>query len=306
MALAFLVTHIFLPIALILWLAKRTHETQFDAGVHTLFTALFVLFLFMWGQWPMVGSYYLRFILVGLLVLAGYRSLKKAKDLRFFLRQGVGRQLLAGILAALSLVLGTLNVFAIKGHFVSESPVELAFPLRGGTYYVSDGGSNAILNIHYKTLFPAQKYAIDLSKLNEMGLRAKGLFPAELSSYFILGEMIYSPCSGVVVEARDAVGDNTPLQTDEANPLGNNVVLECKGVRVYMYHMMKGSLRVRSGDKIVEGQAISQVGNSGFSQEPHLHIHAARVEEGRPADYVIGVPIAFDGRFLVKNSLITK
>jgi len=39
-----------------------------------------------------------------------------------------------------------------------------------------------------------------------------------------------------------------------------------------MAHLMQGSLRVRKGDRVREGQQIGQVGNSGNTSQPHLHI----------------------------------
>ncbi|MEJ2555867.1 MAG: M23 family metallopeptidase [Anaerolineae bacterium] len=42
--------------------------------------------------------------------------------------------------------------------------------------------------------------------------------------------------------------------------------------------MRNGSLRVASGDRIVAGQQIASVGNSGNSAAPHLHL---QVNDGR-------------------------
>ncbi|MEK5272086.1 M23 family metallopeptidase [Aeribacillus sp. FSL K6-8394] len=53
---------------------------------------------------------------------------------------------------------------------------------------------------------------------------------------------------------------------------------------------------VNKGAKVQEGQQIGNVGNSGNTTEPHLHIHAER--DGRE------VPIRFNGRFLVRNQLV--
>lgn len=50
------------------------------------------------------------------------------------------------------------------------------------------------------------------------------------------------------------------------------------------------------GENLQKGQKIGLVGNSGNTTEPHLHMHAEK--DG------VGVPIQFDGRFLVRNSLV--
>jgi hypothetical protein len=67
------------------------------------------------------------------------------------------------------------------------------------------------------------------------------------------------------------------------------------------------------GDTLEAGQAIGEVGNSGFiggpfsvNVEPHLHIHATQKtnKENFPFERE-GVPLRFDGKFLIKNTLVT-
>ena len=64
------------------------------------------------------------------------------------------------------------------------------------------------------------------------------------------------------------VGDS-----DLEHPEGNIVVIDIGGGRYVMYaHLKQGSARVRVGDRVVSGQDIGLVGDSGNSDEPHLHI----------------------------------
>ena len=54
---------------------------------------------------------------------------------------------------------------------------------------------------------------------------------------------------------------------------GNYVILDIGGGLYVLYgHLKQGSLRVRVGDQVHRGQVIGQVGDSGNSGEPHLHI----------------------------------
>ena len=39
-----------------------------------------------------------------------------------------------------------------------------------------------------------------------------------------------------------------------------------------MAHLKNGSLRVSTGDRVARGQQLAQVGNSGQTTEPHLHL----------------------------------
>lgn len=144
---------------------------------------------------------------------------------------------------------------------------------------------------------PAQRYALDLVKLNRFGNRAGGLSPKSLTEYAIFGDTIYSPCEGIVIKAVDGFPDQVPHNVDINNPAGNHVVMECKGIRVFIAHMMNGSLTVQQGEYVKDSQEIGKVGNSGNTIEPHLHIHAED-KSGEP------VPILLDGRLLSMNDLL--
>ncbi|WP_375162965.1 hypothetical protein [Paenibacillus peoriae] len=49
---------------------------------------------------------------------------------------------------------------------------------------------------------------------------------------------------------------------------------------------------------------MAKVGNSGYSSEPHLHVHA--IEHDNKRDYFNGtsVPITFNGNYLKRNDLL--
>jgi murein DD-endopeptidase MepM/ murein hydrolase activator NlpD len=64
------------------------------------------------------------------------------------------------------------------------------------------------------------------------------------------------------------VGDS-----DLEHPEGNAVVIDIGGGRYVLYaHLKRGSARVDVGDTVVSGQVIGLVGDSGNSDEPHVHI----------------------------------
>jgi murein DD-endopeptidase MepM/ murein hydrolase activator NlpD len=53
---------------------------------------------------------------------------------------------------------------------------------------------------------------------------------------------------------------------------GNYVVLQGEAASVLMAHVRRGSLRVRVGQRVEGGQLVAEVGNSGNSLAPHLHV----------------------------------
>lgn len=83
------------------------------------------------------------------------------------------------------------------------------------------------------------------------------------------------PCSGEIVAAVDGVVELSPPHTDpEVPPSGNHVILRCGSVYVPLAHFRRGSLKVAAGQHVVATQPLAEIGNSGRSDEPHLHVHA--------------------------------
>jgi biotin carboxyl carrier protein len=185
----------------------------------------------------------------------------------------------------------------IQGYKYPEETIKLNFPLHNGSYYVAHGGSNSAINHHVKS--EAQRYALDIVKLDKLGWRAGGVYPQELSKYRIFGETIYSPIDGTVTEAIDGLPDLIPPLTDNQNVFGNYVAIEHQGVKVLLAHLQNGSVKVKVGDPIEAGQLLGKVGNSGHTSEPHLHVHAQRSSNGT------GIPMLFADKFLKRNSLVT-
>lgn len=75
------------------------------------------------------------------------------------------------------------------------------------------------------------------------------------------------------------------------------MILSCNGLQIEVAHLQRGSVRVKVGQNIHLGDGLGLVGNSGNTSEPHLHIHAVDPQTNE------GVPITFDGRYPVRNSL---
>ncbi|GGI45686.1 hypothetical protein GCM10008018_13400 [Paenibacillus marchantiophytorum] len=175
----------------------------------------------------------------------------------------------------------------------------MALPFKStGTYYILHGGKNEAINYHYTDLF--QKHAIDIVKLNKLGA-TKRLFGSShpLNEFEIYNEIVYSPLRGKVVKVVDDLIDQ-PYKSPDKDHLGNLVVIERQGVYVYLMHLKPGSIVVRSGDTVEEGQELARVGNSGNSFEPHLHMHAVRKENGT----AISIPMYVEGRYLKRNDVI--
>lgn len=258
----------------------------------TLLVALALVgFSFLAAPWGWFGLP-LRYTLPVLLILAAVLSLRRPVPEEEKAASSLGTM----VKILLGLFLGGAAFGALQGNQVPPQPIALAFPLRAGSYLVAHGGSTGPSNMHNP--HPAQRYAVDIVKLNGMGMRARGLYPKDLTRYAIFGEEVLSPCTGKVVSAVDGLPDHTPGTLDPRHLAGNHVVVRCGDADVTLAHLRKGSVTVRSQSPIRAAQPLGRVGNSGQSSEPHLHVHA---ERGGKA-----VPARFDGEWLVRNDVVRR
>jgi murein DD-endopeptidase MepM/ murein hydrolase activator NlpD len=92
------------------------------------------------------------------------------------------------------------------------------------------------------------------------------------------GYPVEAGLDAVVQSSHDGEFDR---QTDShVSNLANSVVLRApNGFTVVYWHLRKGSVRVKAGDRVTRGQVLGEVGSSGASNGPHLHIGAYDCKE---------------------------
>ena len=92
------------------------------------------------------------------------------------------------------------------------------------------------------------------------------------------GVNVLAARAGKVLRLRD--GEDDEPKTDKEyqsirnqnKDCGNGVILDHgNGLQTYYCHLKKGSIIVNVGDMISKGDPIAEVGQSGFSEFPHLH-----------------------------------
>jgi hypothetical protein len=207
-------------------------------------------------------------------------TLPEAFDLRFYFRHP----------RALAIDSATvrLTVADVKGRRAEQTlriPIRtyqqkasLTVPFRGkgvvGQDWITNGGHGGYWNafaIDMRGL--DSNYAEQLNDANENASKAGW------------GRDILAPASGTVVYARNDVPTNPrPGEGPDANtwyrPLhdpvmayaGNCVIID-HGNAEYsvLMHMQPGSVTVEAGDRVLTGQVLGKLGNSGDSFGPHLH-----------------------------------
>lgn len=168
--------------------------------------------------------------------------------------------------------------------------VSIPLPLGGERWYVVHGGATVLTNYHVRSV--EQRYAVDLIHLGPNG-RHRLPGPDANESYSSFGQTVYAPAAGIIVQACDGQPDRRPGEIVRSDPAGNHVILELEsGVRLVFAHLKAGSVAVVTGQTVVSGSVLGEVGNSGLSSESHLHVHAIRLTDSGWE----GTPLLFDGR----------
>lgn len=156
-----------------------------------------------------------------------------------------------------------------------------------------------MVNLHFP--HPEQRYALDLLRLDQAGRSCSGP-RSSFESYVTWGSPVLAPASGLVVAAVDGLPDVEIGQRDPQNPAGNHVVIETDaGARIVLAHLRRGSVAVREGSRVDAGQVVGEVGNSGNTAEPHLHIHAMKQSD---AGAWVGIPLEVRRAILHKGQLL--
>lgn len=74
---------------------------------------------------------------------------------------------------------------------------------------------------------------------------------------------------------------------------GNYVIIRHEGGEYSLLaHLRRGSVRVRPGDRVRQGQVMGECGNSGSSSEPHLHF---QVQDHPNFLLCASLPVRFSG-----------
>jgi hypothetical protein len=200
---------------------------------------------------------------------------------------------------------------------VGAPAVVVAPPLKG-KHWVMGGGCCTPYSYHRGATLPlngavhvAERFAIDFVQLNDKNMLIDG--PMEkLSSYAYFGDEIYAVADGTVVGTEDGLPEQVPGKLpDDATiqmAAGNHVVVDIGQGRFAFYaHMQPGSVKVKVGDKVITGQVLGLLGNSGNTDTPHLHFH---VMDGPSPLVANGLPYAFtsftgEGRLTDEQPLFT-
>jgi murein DD-endopeptidase MepM/ murein hydrolase activator NlpD len=127
------------------------------------------------------------------------------------------------------------------------------------------------------------RYAYDFCPVNDSGPAHTGDNPCKKENWYAYGAAIVAPGAGIVRAAINDTPENdykdkrviyTPIPDEEIQrSLGGNYVVIDHGNGEFSYFapMRPGSVRVKQGDRVQQGQQIGEIGFAGDAFIPHLH-----------------------------------
>ncbi len=130
----------------------------------------------------------------------------------------------------------------------------------------------------------SNEFASDFIYVDDNGRPYRGN-PGALENWYSYGKPIYAPGAGTVVATANDIPENsfadsnaTSIVSPKLPPgkdpkdLGNFVLIDHQdGEYSLLLHMKPGSVRVKAGDRVRQGQPIGEIGFAGDAIFPHLH-----------------------------------
>lgn len=303
-------TQVLLPLALLVWIAFYPAAGWLAWELQIISVAAVLLGIGLAALWTM-PPYWMPYVygLAFLVITVGHSVWRRPGPGLW--RAATVNTVVILMVSGLGLLGGHLAWQAIKGRMLpGEEVVNIAPPFAPGHYLIAHGGSTPMVNVHLKTLdqtverfrlWRGQSKALDIFRITPLGLHKSGWLPTDPARYATFGVPVVAPCRGEVRLVVDGIADMPVPEMDRDHMAGNHVAIDCGDFFVILAHLRQGSIAVVTSDMVATGDILAQMGNSGNSSEPHLHVHA---QQGLPEDAPLsGKPLwlTINDQFLVRN-----
>jgi len=175
-------------------------------------------------------------------------------------------------------------------HLSDNNKILIDFPLKGEWKFLRPPGHHPFAFDFVMTDKRRKKYSTK-NKINFF----LGYIPAE--KYYCWEKPVYSPIDGIVIQIGTGCEDHKKTNiwktillwynaTYKFKPIkingrldirpntGNYVMIKAKESHiVFLAHLRNSSIKVKEGQLLKAGELIGNIGNSGNSAIPHLHIN---------------------------------
>jgi murein DD-endopeptidase MepM/ murein hydrolase activator NlpD len=179
-------------------------------------------------------------------------------------------------------------------------------PLRGGLWFAHNGPGDhrsahwgSALVDQGRARIP-QRFAIDFIGVDANGRAVRGDFRTSVNEDWVgFGAEVIAAGGGIVHAMRDGEADNQAM-TEPGGPkspsvdatYGNYVIVALGAGRFLHYaHLQRGSVSVKTGQRIRQGQLLGRLGNSGNTNAAHLHFNVTDTDSPETSE---GIPFVFD------------
>jgi hypothetical protein len=184
------------------------------------------------------------------------------------------------------------------GH-LPLTPVLIGAPLSGGAWAAvydpswKRGHRRVVYAVDGKERIPG-RFAIDFILLDSSGRYAAGAEDS-IKNWFGYGAAVKAVANGVVASVRDDFPESPTLSGHPAyaadKATGNYISIDMgNGYFAFYEHLKPGSIRVKPGQRVNQGDVIAALGFTGQTTGPHLHFHIANANSPLGAE---GVPFEF-------------
>ena len=127
----------------------------------------------------------------------------------------------------------------------------------------------------------SSRYAYDLMNVDANGSMYGGT-PYKKENWYSYGKPVYVPLDGKIISVQNGIPDNeydgkairypNSAAIDDSDGMGNYVIIQhANGEYSMLLHLKAGTIKVKPGQMVSEGDEIGSVGFSGLVMYPHLH-----------------------------------
>ena len=150
-----------------------------------------------------------------------------------------------------------------------QTKTSLILPFNG-MWLVSNGGRTSETNNHIRPADQSpqnQLYAYDF-RMESSGKETT------LEEFEVFGKEVLAPANGIIIQIIDGSIDVLPGERDRSVGVGNAIIIDHQNEEYSLLcHFKHNSIKVKVGNKVKQGDVIGLCGNTGNSQQPHIHFN---------------------------------